>query len=208
MLPDDVLRTAFPLLAVPADGRVPPASSHGTRYLVARDGLYRDLQLPWLRATLRVAGGLLQPTPYGELRPGIELLCGALPRQQLQEFKSLALAALPDETTAVIAWNAATRTWRLVPRRVLQASSARVVYEEAELEDSESLVVDIHSHGLLPAGFSAEDDRDDRGAMKIAAVLGEVHTGAPRLQARLVLPDRFVPTLFTDDGDLRFEVGP
>lgn len=201
-LPDNVVLEAFPLLAVPSSGTVPANSRNGLRYLVARDGLYKEVTTPWLRAVLPCSPAVLGTTPYGPLVPGVELTCGTLPLDLIREFTAHARGALPNETTAVLAWNWARGSWRLVHREEESASRARVVYREARLEEEEVLVVDLHSHGDEDAFFSAEDDRDDAGGIKISAVVGRVRT-EPTLRARLACLDRFVDLQLDSPGAVR-----
>jgi PRTRC genetic system protein A len=54
------------------------------------------------------------------------------------------------------------------------------------LQDGEEIAVDLHTHGRLPAWFSATDDADDRG-IKIAGVFGHLHEPVPTAAFRLVL---------------------
>jgi PRTRC genetic system protein A len=196
----DFALTAFPLAAVAADGVLPRAANHGIRYLVATDGLYREVSTPWLRAVLPAAPCLYSKTPYGRLVPQVELMCGGLPMDLIREFQEHAKEQLPNETTAVIAWNPVAKTWRLVLREAQLATPDRVVYQEVRLEDDEVMVVDIHSHGAERAYFSSADDKDDWGGLKVAAVIGAVDSPSPKMRARLVVLDRFVDLMLDASG--------
>ena len=109
---------------------------------------------------------------------------------------------MPNECTAALIWNETSGQWRLCERHAIHATPERVDYEEAELAEGEHLVVDIHSHGAHPPEFSARDDLDDMGGIKIAAVLGNLGGGEGSLRARLVLPDRFMNLYLSADGSL------
>ncbi len=201
---DELTMQVFPLLAVPGNGLVPPAANHGVRFLVSRDGLMREVTTPWLKAIVPAAIGQLSPTPYGAVDPEIELLCGPIPMDLIGQFLVMARAAMPDETTAAIVWRPDTQAWRLAPRLVTKASSERVQYGEAQLQDGEVMVVDIHSHGSTRPFFSAEDDIDDRGGLKIAAVVGQVDSDAPKLRARLVCLDRYIDLAIDSGGGVHY----
>lgn len=201
-IPDEILLQSFPLLPVPSSGCVPEALMFGTRYLVGAGGLFRELTLPWLYAVVPMAPFCLAQTPYGHLEPRIEFRCGPLPLELLREFKAVAQAALPNEATAAIVWSEASGEWSLRVRGVVKATPHRIDYEEVKLNDGEHLVVDIHSHGSAPPFFSGQDDVDDYGALKIAAVIGGLGTGQGAMRARLVLPDRFLNLLLHEDGTM------
>lgn len=201
-LPDHIVLASFPLVAVPGAEPLAPSLANGTRFLVAADGLYREITVPWMRAIVPLTPFCLSRTPYGELQAGVEFRFGALPMDLLRRFKKLALQNMPNECTAALIWNESSGQWRLCERKAIHATPERVDYEEATLAEDEHLVVDIHSHGAYPPDFSARDDLDDMGGLKIAAVLGNLGGGEGSLRARLVLPDRFMDLYLSADGSL------
>jgi PRTRC genetic system protein A len=77
------------------------------------------------------------------------------------------------------------------------------------LRSHEALVVDLHSHGIAPAGFSAQDDLDDCGATKVAVVVGRLDRKAggrcADIAVRLVLNGLLLPLLYDEwkeEGDV------
>ena len=64
------------------------------------------------------------------------------------------------------------------------------------------MVVDIHSHGWAPAFFSSTDDADDRGAMKISLVLGNLDRARPSSAMRLCMAGLVQPVTMSADGVL------
>ena len=54
------------------------------------------------------------------------------------------------------------------------------------LARDESIAVDLHTHGCLPAFWSATDDVDDR-SVKVAGVFGNLNREQPSAAFRLVL---------------------
>ena len=61
------------------------------------------------------------------------------------------------------------------------------------LAEREHLAIDLHSHGLAPAYFSATDDQDDAGAVKISGVFGNLDQPVPTVALRLCLLGLFIP---------------
>jgi PRTRC genetic system protein A len=62
---------------------------------------------------------------------------------------------------------------------ILQHSADSVVYERPVLGAHEHLVVDMHSHGAHRAGFSAQDNQDDHGALQVSYCVGSLDREAP-----------------------------
>jgi len=64
------------------------------------------------------------------------------------------------------------------------------------LEEDEHMVMDLHSHGLTEAFFSRTDNKDDRGATKIAGVIGNLDKPEATASFRLCANGVFVPLPF------------
>lgn len=189
------------LIAKPLMSGLPAAAAPGVRIVVASDGLWREISLPWLYCMHSIAAldNKDVKLPFGALETRFELRCGAVPASLLQEFRRMAAQAAPNEVAAALVWNDVTGQWRLAPRPSLFASAARVIYLEAKLGENEHLVVDIHSHADTPAFFSAADNADDRYGMKIAMVLGNVR-GDITSAARLCLLGAIWPVAIDGNG--------
>ena len=142
------VHAAFPVVPVPACGPLPPAQACGTRYLVGRDGLSRELSLPWIRVCELVAPSALA-LPYGRLEDAVEFRCGPLPDRVLREFTYHARRALPNEVAGALLWNGRADSWRYLERPTRASSEAHVRYEEVRPQQDEHLVVDLHSHGAF-----------------------------------------------------------
>ena len=195
------VHAAFPLVAVPASGPLPAPQTCGTRYLVGRDGLSRELSLPWIRVCELVAPSALA-LPYGRVQDAVEFCCGPVPDRVLREFTYHARKALPDELAGALLWNGRTDSWRYLGRPTRAASGAHVSYEEVRPQQDEHLVVDLHSHGCHSAFFSTEDDRDDAGAMKVCLVIGNVDQLRPSSHMRLCMAGVVRPAYLRADGRL------
>lgn len=187
---DDFIASQFPVLPVPADGAV-KAAGHGVRYHAARNGLWREINLPWMRSLMPVATCDGIQVPYGLPTASVELALPVPDKSLWRDFVLQAKAAMPNECAAIIAWNTATQQWRLAPRRAIKANPSFIEYEEPSLDENEIKVVDLHSHALHPAYFSSTDDTDDRGSIKLSVVFGNID-GEVTMEARLMLIDRAV----------------
>lgn len=206
---DRAIRENFPLIAAPQSGQLLLPEKFGTRYIVAKDGLFREIYSPWLHATVPIARIAGMSSPYGEVMPGVKLTCNMPPQAVWREFLAQARSSMPDECAALIVWNAVTGAWRLAKRVAVTATPWRVDYQEPKLDGDEVGVIDIHSHGRLDAKFSKRDDADDHGGIKIAAVVGRVDTAQPEIALRLVCLDWMAPMRLKVDGTLEMkEVHP
>lgn len=187
-LMDAMALNNFPVVIAKHSQPIEEPNVFGQRYIVGRQGLYREVATPWLLSRTLVAAAQM-PTPYGEVAQVATLKCGSPPADLWSAFIKHAKEESPVECAGLMIWNASTRLWRLAIREVLYATSSRVDYMEPALLDEEFAVVDIHSHGLHPAGFSSRDDCDDRGGIKIAAVIGRMDLQVPEVAIRLVCID-------------------
>lgn len=183
---DEAIQATFPLIAAPTQGSIPPASASGTRYLVASDGVWRELTLPWVRFRHQLAAAAMR-LPYGELEPMIEIRCGGIPPELIREFVADAREACPNEVAGVFLWHEPSDSWRYERRESMSASGSHIDYQEVRPLDDEHIVVDVHSHGRHPAFFSSEDNADDAGSMKFSLVLGNLDQAQPTSEMRLCM---------------------
>jgi PRTRC genetic system protein A len=201
MTVDDAILQAFPLLATPVSGQLPDAKQDGMRFAAAKDGVWREITLPWIRVRHRISEtGVAMP--YGELQPAIDFRCGAVPIDLVRQFAADARSALPNEIAAAFIWNSATDGWRYARRAATFASADRIEYREIRLEDEEQLVVDVHSHGNHPASFSSTDDVDDHGTMKVCLVLGNLDLERPSSAMRLCMAGWVTPIRMGANGEM------
>jgi PRTRC genetic system protein A len=188
---DQVLQGSFPSVMVPTREPVVPMSAPGERLLIASNGVFLEINRPWIRLVRRLGSySWCTPVPYGEAADATEVRCGAVLADLVAGFARMARAALPNEVGAWITWNASTGAFRLVPLPSLSHSPAHLHYQRPELQADEWLVVDCHSHGRGRAYFSSTDDRDDQHDVKLALVLGHCHQ-VPSVALRLCAKGRF-----------------
>ncbi|MFC6281190.1 PRTRC system protein A [Polaromonas aquatica] len=173
---DAIIQGMFPTVMMPREGMIEPATNNGTRYVVARDGLWREVMLPWVTVLHKIAHSDFM-LPYGPAKDTVALKCGPIPSELRSKFVQDAKAAMPNEMAAAVVWNSNDHSWRYEKRENMQATADLVEYHEVQLGDGEYLVLDLHSHGTFSAFFSQKDDQDDMGSMKFSGVIGNLDTG-------------------------------
>jgi PRTRC genetic system protein A len=171
---DMIIQQHAPAVMVPTAGELQPLDQNGHRYLVARDGVYLDLVRPWLRMRQAIAPAIAAKLPYGDVQPAIAIGFGKLPREHLKRFLDEARRCAPFEHAAWLLWDDAAKRLEYFDLDVQEMSEGAVRYNRPKLEPHQSLAVDLHSHGHLPAYFSPTDDVDDHGEVKIAGVVGNL----------------------------------
>ncbi|CAN7777575.1 PRTRC system protein A [Cupriavidus necator] len=183
---DITLQQSFPTVMVPRFGDLAPLETTGERLLIAANGVFLEVSRPWLRLVRRVGQfDVKTAVPYGTAAEATELHCGKLPAHLIGEFAEMARAAMPNETGGWIVWNSTTGTFRLVAVTILSHGRDHLDYDRPALADGEVLVVDCHSHGKFPAGFSPTDNEDDQHDVKFAFVMGNCLAVTPSLCLRL-----------------------
>lgn len=189
---DKIILDHAPVIAEPRySGRWHmPANAH--RFLAADDGLWLEIDRPWLHLLHPVAVSEI-PLPYGRLNMLKEM---AFKREALlaiiSMFISDAREARPNEAAAWAVWD--DRDQRL-HYRLLEpdhATPAGISFKRPVLDAHESLAIDLHSHGDMDAFWSATDDADDTGEVKIAVVVGEVNDSHPGIRIRLCALGLFI----------------
>jgi PRTRC genetic system protein A len=188
---------AAPIVAVPVHNTFAPLLDNGHRFLLAQGGLYLEVRRPWLHLIHKVAEQL--PTvriPYGAIENKMEFgygrLGAAIP--QMKEFAAHAMVEAPIEAAGSLIWNHVTNVWSLkYPKTIGEATSGSIQFEQVELAEDESLVVDLHSHGAHPAFFSGTDDADDAGSVKICGVFGSLDQEVQTVAFRLCVLGVYLP---------------
>jgi PRTRC genetic system protein A len=207
---DVALRETLPIATMPRFGEFQPLSASGQRLLLGENGLFLEVRRPWLHAIAEcgvVDAGLR--LPFGRVKPQLELPFGLLPRVLVDQFIRVARERLPNEVAGAIVLDTERAEFELRIHEADEASAARIDYRALPLRSHEALVVDLHSHGIAPAGFSAQDDLDDCGATKVAVVVGRLDRKAggrcADIAVRLVLNGLLLPLLYDEwkeEGDV------
>lgn len=192
---DLTLQAHVPALMVPRFCEIEwPLDCSGHRYLVAEDGLWIEVKRPWLHLVWLIApsAALL---PYGPVKERMEFAF------DWNEFDALvalfqidAEKALPNEYAAWFVWDDDTTSLIYRPLIAIDAGPAGIKMHRPQLPAHQHLAVDIHSHGTLGACFSATDDADDAGEVKLSAVIGNLDDpAAVSYVIRLCAHGLFIP---------------
>ncbi|MCD9026825.1 PRTRC system protein A [Luteimonas sp. BDR2-5] len=182
---DLALQASCPLLAVPRFGALPPMEN-GQRILVAANGVFAQFKLDWLDCIQRLAPPAALPLPYGEVEERLRFAFGRLPIHLIEQFVDEGRKRLPDEAAGALVYSRASGALRLVMHAPVSASPGHITYGVPTLAADDTLAVDLHTHGRLPAFWSPTDDCDDTG-IKVAGVFGDLHRPQPTAAFRLVL---------------------
>lgn len=189
---DTYLQAQAPTVMVPKHESLSPLEGCGHRLLMASDGVYYEAVRPWFHLVKRIAD--LEPIcmPYGTVEEKTELRID-FPLELTQQFRLDALDYYPNECSAWITMNTVSGEFRYIMLDAIEARPDFLRVHRPTLPDNEVLVLDLHSHGALPAFFSGQDDRDDRGEFKIAGVIGNVGDDTPTAKFRLCAGGMFMP---------------
>ena len=184
---DAALLASCPALVVPRFSPL-PSMQPGQRILLARNGVFLQVKREWMACTHRVVrwpAGM--PLPYGEVEEGLELAFGKIPLALLAQFVERGRAALPNEIAGGIVYDSTNGETRLVRFEAIRSGRGHIAYRLPDLPPTQAIAVNLHTHGVLPSFFSAEDDHDDRGGVKIAGVFGDLDRSRPSACFRLCL---------------------
>jgi len=183
---DEALQRACPVLAAPLFG-VLPAMENGQRIIVASNGVFVQVKRVWLDCVERLGDiDAALPLPYGKMTPSVCFTFGTIPIALLAAFIAAGRAGLPNEIAGGLIYSARRTTLRLTIYEPLRSTPHGIEYRMPLLARDESIAVDLHTHGVLPAFWSATDDMDDR-SVKVAGVFGNLDRESPSAAFRLVL---------------------
>lgn len=183
---DEYLQRNFPTILAPRFAALAPMTEPGERFILTSAKLLFEVSRPWLHAVHPISNDFDRMTPYGEGLPeGIELKCGSIPKEMLEQFIEQSRQAFPLETAAWVVWNEQTKVFNLMPLKAISSSADHVHFERPALPGGQHLVMDIHSHGETEAFFSSTDDQDDIDQLCVSAVVGRVNSPTPMVIARL-----------------------
>ena len=188
---DVALQASCPTIGMPMFGGLPDTGL-GQRMVLARNGVYLQMRTPWLDCMAQVGSfsrGL--KLPYGPLQERVSFAFGGIPKRLLVEFIEAARKALPDEAAGALIFNEDTGGLCLRMHEAIDVGTARIHYRIADLGDNETLAIDLHSHGVLKAFWSQEDDADDSG-IRVCGVFGNLNRDQPSAKFRLVLNGHFL----------------
>ncbi len=159
-------------------------------YILAQNGVFLEAENALIRARIRV--GEASVRGLEPLNERVELVHGLVPTYLL----AMALIHMTQDTGKesylAITWKDPSYILLTPPQ---EGSGARVTYQP--LPDT---VIDLHSHGTMPARFSHTDDEDDQG-FRISIVAGRLDGREVELAMRISVYGQFgaisVPEIFS-----------
>ena len=193
---DVALQSVMPTVMVPRYSELEELATAGDRILMAANGVWLEVCRAWLYARVLVAKPSIIPVPYGQVSEVMRFGFGKLPRAMVAQFIEQARARCPNECAAWVVWNQRTNEWRLMMLEETSVGPGHVNVNLPTLKEDEHMVMDLHSHGLTEAFFSRTDNKDDRGATKIAGVIGNLDKPEATASFRLCANGVFVPLPF------------
>lgn len=193
---DVALQSVMPTVMVPRYSELKELATAGDRILMAANGVWLEVCRAWLYARVLVAKPSIIPVPYGQVSEVMRFGFGKLPKAMVAQFIEQARARCPNECAAWVVWNQRTNEWRLMMLEETSVGPGHVNVNLPTLEEDEHMVMDLHSHGLTEAFFSRTDNKDDRGATKIAGVIGNLDKPEATASFRLCANGVFVPLPF------------
>jgi PRTRC genetic system protein A len=160
-------------------------------YILASNGLFVEAENPLIAAKMLVAECEIRG--LAPLLEDLVLTYGSIPQRFFDLALSTFLAYPEHEYYAAVIGDKGYHFHVPVQNR----EEGSVVYEVGD-----SVVLDIHSHGSMPAGFSTQDNLDEQG-MKIFAVVGNLNA-TPVVKLRLGVYGYFRTLCWKDvfDGTL------
>ena len=189
---DEALQRACPVMAAPLFG-VLPAMDNGQRVIVASNGVFLQVKRDWLDCVERLGAiDAALPLPYGRMTSSVCFTFGTIPIALLDAFIAAGRAGLPNEIAGGLIYSPQRTTLRLVIYEPLHSTAYGIEYRMPALDCDESIAVDLHTHGRLPAFWSGTDDVDDR-SVKVAGVFGNLDWERPSAAFRLVLNGMYRP---------------
>lgn len=191
---DAAVRNAVPLEGAPHGAAMPVLAAGRKRLVCAADGLYLEARTPALHVRTRIAEAT---TPYGPVGGLLQPCAGPVPMALVAQFVAAAQASPRTEIAGLIELTGQGHALRLLDS--ISSGAGHVSYADRDIDD-DGLVIDLHSHGVFPARFSAQDDESDlsRRGPYIAMVVGRCDTARPEIVTRLVLPPHLIPLTLAD----------
>lgn len=176
------------------------AGSEPIRWLVTPQGLYEGRPTPI--GTFWVAR---PDVPLDTVSEGFVPAIPRMPQALLTALLTHFRAALPHEALANVYWDRPSERFLLeFPAQTATATSVVTTESSDPYDPDRPRVLQVHSHGTLPAFFSETDDADEQ-ATGCYGVIGRLDTATPQTCWRASCGGRFIPldshTLFAEDQE-------
>jgi PRTRC genetic system protein A len=193
---DVALQSVMPTVMVPRYAELEELDTPGNRILMAANGVWLEVCRAWLYVRVPIALPPRILVPYGLVCEALRFGFGKLPKAMVAQFIEQARIRSPNECAAWVVWNQRTNSWKLLMLEETSVGPAHVNFNLPTLEEEEHMVMDLHSHGLTEAFFSRTDNQDDRGATKVAGVIGNLNKPEVTASFRLCANGVFVSLPF------------
>lgn len=190
---DALVQGHTPVTMVPLHSAFEPMTRFGHRFLLAGDGLWIEARKPWCHVLWPVAACPDVVIPAGRLAAGIELAFGRLPMWAVERFVEDAREVTPNEVGAVVIWNAVDGSLRYERCASLVAGVGHLRAHWPALGADEHVVMDLHSHGPIPAYFSGTDRSDTGADLMVCGVVGRLDKQTPEVVVSLFAVGREIP---------------
>lgn len=172
----------------------PPQQGTYYDYHIAGNGVFIEADGKHLSGRAPVAECCIRGLK--NISPVLELKHGHIPALLLELAFNSMLASPEKEIYVGIRWDSGANCYRLyLPDQ--QREPALVSYQVGD-----DIVLDLHSHGSMPARFSGLDDRDEQG-LRLYGVIGRLNK-QPKIALRLGIYGYYCPLEISDvfDGNL------
>jgi len=154
-------------------------------YILAGNGVFIEAESPVIAVRIPAAPVEIRGLP--PLEPKVSLTYGSIPDRFWDLALDMFLGNKEIEQYCGIIARAGYHFY--VPEQ--EKTEAGVKYQMAT-----GVILDLHSHGHMMAGFSAKDDEDDQG-LKIYGVVGTLHT-VPVVKFRVGVYGYFMELRWSD----------
>jgi len=161
-----------------------PSPTSAIEYWVGATHIYARAARPGLSVLMPISNhkqpikGLVDLDPYVHLTP-------LVPKSLLWQMWAQANVHLPNEVLFHLVLEAGT--WTLVTPDQTQSQGHCEPTQTDAASSSATALIELHSHGHLPAFFSNTDNQDERGGFRIYGVLGQVNNPHLELVLRVGL---------------------
>jgi PRTRC genetic system protein A len=150
---------------------------HGTRgmlydYVMAENGVFVEAEGTLLAARVQVSQGLIRGLQAIDQR--VVLRYGKIPALLFQLALNVMLTDVSRERYIAIVWKDGYHLH--IPDQTRK--EVEVKYNVAD-----NVILDLHSHGVISAGFSSQDNSDEQG-LKLYGVVGQLDK-TPVLKLRI-----------------------
>jgi PRTRC genetic system protein A len=163
---------------------LPLHTADSIEYCIARNGIFARASRPGLDVLIPVSSYDQPLKELVDLYPEVQLT-PLVPIALFERIHAIAWHNLPNEVLFHLVL--ADSQWELIVPDQKQSQTQCQPHETGAESSTHQALIEIHSHGTLPAYFSSTDDADECSGFRIYGVIGAVHQGTPELILRVGL---------------------